>query len=104
MTEKCRMLVIAVCTHRARPGLEIDLVRWAGSKMNVPDWARPKRLGPYCQQLATNNYIPKYKSKWNVMALYGSNTSSAENVREPATSTRLTVNCHPRSRSIGYVC
>ena len=33
------------------------------------------------------------------MALYGNDTSRAENLRKPATSSRLTVNCHVRRRA-----
>jgi len=38
-----------------------------------------------------------------VTALYGNNASRAKNVGEPATSTRLTVNCRLRSRNIVHV-
>jgi len=80
---------------QARPRNSPSKIDGAGSKMNGP-----KRLGPCGQQLVTNLY-----TTWNVMALHGNNTttSRAKNLREPATSTRLTVNFHLSSRSIGYV-
>jgi len=60
----------------------------------------PKRLGPCGQQ---SFHIPKYKFIWNVTALYGNNTNRAENVCEPYTSSRLTINCQLRTSSIGCV-
>ena len=71
------------------PVLEIHLVRRAS----------PKRLGPCGQQSVTNLYTrEQVHSTWNVTTLYGNNTSRAKNTREPASSTRLIVNCHLRIR------
>jgi len=52
----------------------------AGHKMNQPGWDNMTR--------STINYhfkyIIKYKSPWKVAALYGNNTSTTDNIHEPA--------------------